>query len=119
MINNIVKGDTIILECKINADITNWKIRFELIDSCNHCIKLASANVTGGSSDQIEIIEIEAEKSSFLVKVPSDATECFDDIAQLELEIDTGNIVNLKPEVCTIWKAEVDFKKQIITWIEI
>ena len=41
MITGIVKGDTIILEASINADITNWKIRFESKDDCGRCIKLA------------------------------------------------------------------------------
>ncbi len=119
MITGVVKGDTIILEASVNADITNWKIRFELQDDCGNCIKLATENVTNGSTEQIEILSTSIPESVFLIKVPSEATCNFDDKAEIEIEIDTGNTVNGKPEICTIFKGDVDFKKEIITWKEV
>ena len=119
MITGIVKGDTIILEVSANADITNWEIRFELKDDCGHCIKLATENVVGGSTDQIEILSTSIPKSIFLIKVPSGATCNFNDKAEIEIEVDTGNIVNNKPEICTLFKGDVDFNKEIITWKEV
>lgn len=119
MITGVVKGDTIILECTINVDITGWKIRFEIRDDCGQCFRLATANVTGGSDDQIEIFSTSATKSVFLIQVPSGATTCFTDKGQLEIEADTGNTVNNEPEICTIFKGLVDFKKEIITWEEV
>lgn len=119
MITEIVKGDTIILECDINADITDWEIRFELEDECGQCIRLATANVTGGSNDQIEVTSISSSESTFLIKVASGETDCFADKAKIEIEVTTTNTVNNAPEICTIFKGNVDFRRQIIEWEEV
>ena len=116
MITGIVRGDTIILEADIASDITDWKIRFELTDDHGNCIKLGTTNVTGGSDDQIEITSITANKSTFLIKIPSGKTDCFADKAEIEIQVTTLNIVNNAPEICTVFKGDVDFNKQIITW---
>lgn len=111
----LVKGDTITVEADINTDITNWKIRAELFDNCGHSIKLATANVTGGSADQIEITET-GTISTFLIKVPSGSTDNFADKAELEIEVETTNIVAGQPEINTVSKGMIDFLTQQITW---
>jgi len=119
ILTNIVKGDTLIFECTIDSDITDWKIRAELSDSCRNEIKLATSNVTGGSTEQINVIEVTANSSKFLVKVPSGATECFEDKSRFEIEIETPNDVGGEPEKVTVFQAGINFKEQEITWDDV
>lgn len=119
ILTNIVKGDTIIFEAKIDTDITGWKIRAELSDNCENEIRLATVNVTGGSTNQIEVTDITPTKSTFLVKVPSGATKCFADEAKFEIEVETDNLVSEKPEILTVFQADIDFKREEITWTNV
>ena len=112
----IFKGDTIILEVTIEADITDWKIRAEIFDDCGHCIKLATDNVTGGSDDQIEIISTSATSSVFEVKVPADATACFKDKSMIEIEVETLTIIAGKAEKRTVLREGILFEDQEIEW---
>lgn len=116
MIDGITKGDTITLECTVQANLTNWKIRTELKDGNAHSIKLATANIVDGSDDQIEVTSIGAEQSTFEIKIASGETTDFSDQALIEIEVDTGNVVAGKPEIKTIFKGSVDFEAETITW---
>ena len=118
ILTNIVKGDTLIFECTIDSDITDWKIRAELNDGCNE-IKLATSNVVGGSTEQINVIEVSSTSSKFLVKVPSGATDCFEDKSRFEIEIETPNDVGGEPEKVTVFQAGINFKEQEITWDDV
>lgn len=117
MINGIIKGDTIVLECSVQADISSWKIRAEIWDANTHKIRLATSNITGGSDDQIEVTSTSAEQSEFLIKIASGETTDFNDNAKIEIEIDTGNVVAGQPEIKTIFKGDIDFNKERITWL--
>jgi hypothetical protein len=108
MINNIVKGDNINLEASLNQNITDWKVRCEIYDNCNHRIKLATEN-SGGADEQINITD--AITGKFVVYVPKDATKEFEDKAQIEIEVENTN-----DEVYTVYQDEINFKQQKIDW---
>jgi len=119
ILTNIVKGDTLLFECTIDDDITDWKIRAEVSDRCTHEIKLATSNVVGGSADQINVIEVTPTSSKFLVQVPSGATDCFEDKSKFEIEVETPNTVGGEPEKVTVFQADINFKNQEITWEDV
>lgn len=103
------KNDAIDLPCQINADITDWKIRAELYDKATNCIKLATANVTGGADTQIEITD--ATNGRFTVKIPKGQTDCFRDKSFIEIEREDAD-GNTK----TIVKREFPFNDDEIEW---
>lgn len=113
ILNGIVKGDTINLRCKLNEDITDWKIRSEVYDSCSNCIKLASVNA-GGSVDQIE--RTDDINGEFIVHVAKDLTTCFADKGYIEIEVETNDTVSEKFTVLPGSNSEINFLKEEITW---
>lgn len=108
MLNNIVKGDNINIEASLQQTITGWKIRCEIYDQNNHRIKLATLN-SGGDDTQIQITE--ASTGKFVIYVPKDSTKCFEDKAQIEIEVE-----NTSFEVYTVYQDEIQFKQQKIDW---
>lgn len=108
-ISNIAKSDTINLEADLNTNMTGWKVRCEIYDNSNNCIRLATAN-TGGSDDQIEITD--ATNGIFLIKVLKTLTKCFDDKSFIEIEVETD-----ADEVHTVHQGEIQFKKERIDWV--
>lgn len=106
-LEGIVKGDNINLEADLDQDITGWKIRCEIYDSC-HCIKLATTN-SGGSDDQIEITD--ATKGQFIIKVAKNETTDFECLSHIEIEGETSD-----EEIHTIHQGDINFKKERITW---
>ncbi len=115
----LVKGDSISLESDIDTDITGWKLRAEIFDDQSHCIKLATSNVTGGSDDQIEILNATTSKSNFIISVPEGATECFEKESQIEIEAETVQTVGGKVEKITIFKGKIIFESEEITWDDV
>ena len=128
IINGITSDDTLVLECTIPEDITGWKIRCELYDEAANTLRLATTN-SGGSTDQIEIIQEQPAESTFLIKIPSGETSRFlgssvnilrnpEELIRvaIEIEVDTGNIIAGKPEIITIFDGYIDLKQQKITW---
>jgi len=110
------KGDTLQYEMTVDADITNWKIRAELVDKSNSSVKLATTN-SGGSDDQIEKTTV-ASESVFLMKFPSGETDDFSDKCTLEVEIDTGSTVGGEAEIYTIFSGVINLKTQTIDWTD-
>ena len=110
MIEGLIKGDTILFECKIGEDITNWKIRAELWDdvSAGVDIKKATAN-TGGSDAQIEITD--ATGGVFIIKILKGETTEIQDQANLEIEIETN-----EEALYTVFKSIVKFNNEKIKW---
>lgn len=62
------KGDSIVLSGKINQSIQGWEIRCELWDADNHYVRKATANVIGGSEQQIEIVDASAGRFKIYVQ---------------------------------------------------
>lgn len=111
IINGIVKGDTINLELSIGQNITGWKIRCEIYDAEGHCIKLASAN-SGGSTTQVEITD--ALSGIFVIHVLKATTSCFNDKASIEIEVETGTGEVFTPIVGE--ENTIQFRNQKISW---
>lgn len=105
------KNDAIDLPCEINTDITGWKLRAELYDKRGNCLKLATSNVTGGATTQIEITD--ATNGRFTVKIPKSQTDCFEDKSFIEIEREDAD-GNLK----TIVKRKFPFIDDEIEWTE-
>lgn len=108
-----IKGDTIQFEVTADENITGWKIRAELYDEENNNIQLATAN-SGGSDDQIEVTD--AANGVFIIKVPSGETTNMEDLANLEIEVDTGNTVGGQSEIITIYQGQISLSDEKITW---
>jgi len=104
------KGDTLVIPVLVNEDITGWEIRAELSDLTGNSSKLATANITGGSTDQITIID--ATSGSFTLTFASGETTGFDDKATLEIERVDGT--NKK----TIDQRELELKDEKINWTD-
>jgi len=111
MLSGIVKGDNIELEITANVNITGWEIRAEFYDVSGNSVKLATANVTGGSSDQISIDD--AANGIFTIKAPAGGTTNFDDKAFLEIERTDGT------NKLTIYQDNIEMKKEQITWTSV
>lgn len=108
MIEGLIKGDTITLECKLGENMTGWKVRAELWDSGTVDIKKATAN-SGGADAQIEITD--ATGGVFLIKIDKGQTTDIEDQANLEIECETQ-----EGKVYTVLKSIVKFNSQKITW---
>lgn len=85
IIENIVKGDSINFDIKLNTDLTDWKIRACLSDDCGATIEVSSAN-DGGSNDDIE--RIDDNVGRFIVHIAKNLTNNFDSEGYLEVEIE-------------------------------
>jgi hypothetical protein len=111
IITGIVKGDTINLELSIGQNITDWKIRAEIYDNEGHCIKLATTN-SGGSSSQIEVTD--ALNGIFILHISKDTTTMFYDKASIEVEVEltTGEVFT--PIIGE--ENTIQFRNQKITW---
>lgn len=108
MIEGLIKGDSIVFECKLGENITNWKIRAELWDSGSVDIKKATIN-SGGSTNQIEITD--ATHGVFLIKVDKGQTTDIADQANLEIEVETN-----EAKIYTVFKSIVKFNDEKIKW---
>jgi len=111
----LTKGDSILFTCTINGieNLDNWKIRCEIYDDYQHSIKLATAN-SGGSDEQIKITD--SENCKFEIYVPKDATADFDDIAYIEIEVESpdGQVQTLN--IRELPDGRFELKDQKITW---
>lgn len=112
-IGSFVKGDNITINCNINEDITNWKIRCSIYEPFGLTIKLATIN-TGGSNDQIEITTPLTGK--FSIKVAKDLTKDFceeNNRANIEIEVETDDVPSKK---YTVLQDTIELKDQGINW---
>jgi hypothetical protein len=112
-IGTFIKGDSITLECNLNQNIDNWKIRCEIYEEVGQSVKLATAN-SGGSDDQIKITS--STTGIFKIYVPKDATKDFCDEnnrAFIEIEIETNDSPSKK---YTVLQDELELKDQTINW---
>jgi len=108
MIDELVKGDSIIFECKLGENMTDWKVRAELWDSGSVDIKKATAN-SGGNDNQIEITD--ATGGVFLIKIDAGETTDIADQANLEIEVETN-----EGKIYTVYKSIVKFNDEKIKW---
>ena len=105
----IYKGDTIVIQVDINESIADWEIRAEIYDLDGNATKIASSNVTGGSSDEVTIDDEAA--GTFTLTFAAGATTDFEDRAFLEIERTT-----LAGNKKTIFNNELPLNNEKITW---
>ena len=110
MITDIVKGDTINLQCSVGQSIAGWKIRCELYDKSGNSIELANS-ASGGSDDDIETTD--AANGVFIVHIAKNLTTDFDDLSYIEIEVETDT-----NELFTPYQDDIKFNKERITWTE-
>lgn len=109
--DTLYKGDTLRFPVKVrDTDIVGWKIRASLKDSVGNCVLLATANVTGGSDDEI-LIEAGETADEFVVIVAKTLTQCFE--SQCTLEIDREDT---DTERITILKKKINLQDTNIDW---
>jgi len=89
IIKTLVKGDTILFECKVEIDITDWKIRAELWDDITGGIDIEKATSNAGGSDfQIEVTD--AVDGVFIIKINKGETTNIENTGWLEIELETN-----------------------------
>ncbi|MHA2013382.1 MAG: hypothetical protein ACTSWG_13510, partial [Candidatus Helarchaeota archaeon] len=103
-------GDTFTLDGKIDTNLTNYKIRCEIHDKDGHSVQLATEN-SGGSDSQIEIFN--AANGEFIIICAKDLTDSFNEEAIIEIEIE-----NSSGQVRTIFKENIIFNSEDLTWTE-
>jgi len=107
---SISKGDSIILPCKVDQNIADWKIRCEIFDNCLNSIKLATVNSGGTLGD---IVILDEANGSFQISVAKNLTTCFQSKSSIEIEIE-----NDSEQIFTVFKKAINFKNEQITWTD-
>ncbi|MHA2012775.1 MAG: hypothetical protein ACTSWG_10450 [Candidatus Helarchaeota archaeon] len=108
------KGDTIKIQCTIDEDITDWKIRASITDASDNEVKIATLN-SGGADTQIAVTP-GASESTFILYFASGDTDDFEENAILEIEVDTGETINGKGEIYTLFQGNITLKEHKIDW---
>lgn len=115
-IGKYVKGDTIPWEVTLDVDVTGWKIRCEVYDSEGNSVQLANT-LAGGSDDQILVTSATLSESVIDITVAKGLTDDFcsnpDDIAYIEIEVETDDVITQK---FTVLKDTIEFEDQKIDW---
>ncbi|GEM_PF-3179677 len=107
--NRYFKGDTIVGEVTVNESIAEWEIRAELYDKAGHRSRIATANVTGGSDDQICVVD--AVNGVFTLTWAEGETTDFDNDVWMEIER-TNSVGNKK----TIFQSRLFLNNEMIQW---
>lgn len=105
------KNDDIDLPCVVNTDISTWKIRAEVYDNKDNCIRLATSNITGGADSQIEITD--GVNGKFTVKITKNTTDCFSDKSFIEIHREDTD-----GKVKTFIKKQLPLIDDQIEWTE-
>ena len=108
IIKTLIKGDTILFECKVETDITDWKIRANVWDSGSVDIKKATSN-SGGSNFQIEVTDTTG--GVFIVKIDKGETTDIENQANLEIELETNEGL-----IYTVYQSILKFTSEKIKW---
>lgn len=94
----VYAGDSIDLPVIVDEDITDWKIRVEIYSSgrsgcgcgAESNLKLASANVTGGSDDEVSIEDVGTgeTETTFTIHIAKTLTDDFPRHNYIEVELE-------------------------------
>jgi hypothetical protein len=109
--NRYFKGDTLSIEVNVNQSIENWEIRAELYDLSGNSSRIATANVTGGSDDQISIDD--ESNGVFTLVFEAGETTDFDDNVILEIQRTTAT-----GDVKT-YQAQFSLNNEEIDWDDV
>jgi hypothetical protein len=86
----ISRGESIEIDCKLNVDLADYKIRAEIYDQFYASLRFATEN-TGGDDTQIEVTD--EDKGEFTIHVLKNTTNMFHLISYLEIEIEDSDEV--------------------------
>jgi len=109
----VYRGDTLEIECEVRdsngelMDLTESQIRVELTDLSGVSIKKATANVSGGSDDEVKVTGL-GKFIIFFTAEEMGQLEAKD--YWLEVEITQGD------KVFTVIQEKVRVKEDIIAW---
>jgi len=109
----VYRGDTLEIECEVRdsngelIDLAGSQIRAELTDLSGVSIKKATANVVGGSDDEVKVTDL----GKFVILFTAEEMEQLEARDYwLEVEITQGD------RVFTVVREKVRVKEDIITW---
>ncbi len=108
--NEFVLGDTFNLDCKVNINLTGYKIRCSIKDVSGNLVSLGTAN-TGGSDSEINIYN--PASGNFMIICAKDLTDDFDNDIYITIELE-----NTSSQVRTMIDKKVYFSKDRLTWTD-
>jgi len=110
------RGDSLIITCNVRdskgnpVDLTDYQIRAEIGDYNNTVsIKKANSNVTGGSDDEIYLVDLD----TFNVVFTPDDTVQLEPEQEYLLEVEITSPDNVRT---TVISETVKPKRDLITW---
>jgi len=111
------RGDTWELQYQIldsdkkPLDITHWEIRVEIYNN-GISVKKATANVNGGSNDQVKVLDIQG---NILITInPTNTTKFIKGIYNIEIEITSSN-----GKTFTVIDSKLNIKEDKIKWKDV
>lgn len=104
----ITKGDSVLIDCKLNKNIEGFKIRCEIYDNDNNSLKLANED-SGGSDSQIEMVN--PAIGEFTIYITKDTTENFNTNSYIEIELEDSD-----GKVLTIYEDKFKFEEEELNW---
>lgn len=107
---NFIKGNTIILEGRVKANIEGCIIRAQLWDDKDTNIKKATTNA-GGSDEQVKITN--TNPGIYLIRIEKEETKNIEDKANLEIQLETNDTPS---ERYTISQQVLNFSDSKINW---
>jgi hypothetical protein len=88
MPHNLYYDDDIDINVFVNTDLTNYKVRAEIINQLSSSITLATANVVDGSDDQVKILTAATGASTFVIHVANGSVSSPVFLSYLDIEIE-------------------------------
>lgn len=104
--DKIFRKNSIDIECHLNLDLSDYKIRAELFDRFYSSLHLYN-EAAGGSDDEIEFTD-DGEDGNFIIHIAKNTTNLFHLISYLEIEIEDEN-----GKVQTVWFTPIKFEDDI------
>lgn len=109
---DIFEGDTIVFTLTVNADLTGYKARAQIIDISDTTISYA--NTEAGGTDEINIsVTTGGLRSTIVLEVPKDDTNSLEEDCILEIEVENATT----GKVTTICKNQFKLTNTDLTWI--
>ncbi len=104
--DKLFRANSIDIECHLNLDLSDYKIRAELFDRFYSSIQFAN-EAAGGSDDEIEFTD-DGEDGCFIIHIAKNLTNRFHLISYLEVEIEDED-----GKVQTVWFTPIKFEDDV------
>lgn len=118
----VYAGDSIDLPVIVDEDITDWKIRVEIYSGCgcgcsgDSNLKLASANVTGGSDEEVSIEDVGTgeTETTFTIHIAKNLTSDFPkhNYIEVELEDTDGKLYTIIHQPFRLKFSKIDWESK-------